>query len=215
MTGRARRAESFALRGRYVALSPLDPAVHAGPLYAMSHGPGRASLWRFLRDGPFADLPAYRAHLDELVSRDLFMPFVIVASGSGEVVGKVSLIRFCAEHRSIEIAYVLFSPVLQGTRGGTEALYLLVRHAFEHLGCRRCEWRSDTENQASIRAALRFGFREEGVLRRHMIVKAHSRDTAVLSLLDLEWPARKTAIDRWLAPTNFDTAERQISSLQR
>jgi RimJ/RimL family protein N-acetyltransferase len=143
------------------------------------------------------------------------MPFVIMDSGSGHVVGKVSLMRYSPTHRSIEIGYVLFAPVLRNSRGGTEALYLATRHVFEYLGCRRCEWRSDVANQASARAALRFGFHAEGILRQHMIVKARSRDTAVFSLLDVEWLARKAALDAWLEPANFDAQGGQIVALRR
>jgi len=215
VTDSARSIDPIVLRGRYVALSPLIPADHAAPLYAICHGPAREHLWCFLRDGPFPDLSAYRLHLDEFVRRDTFMAFAILDNVSGDVVGKVSLIRFSPVHLSIEIGYILFAPGLQGTRGGTEALYLVARHAFEHLGCRRCEWRSDSRNEASIRAATRLGFREEGILRQHMIVKMRNRDTVVFSLLDGEWPARKAAIELWLRPANFDASRRQITALRR
>ncbi len=206
--------EAVVLRGRYVSLSPLDPAVHAECLYAVCHGPACEDAWRFLRDGPFADVPAYRAHLEAIARLDGFMPFVIMDNESGDVVGKVSLMRYSPTHRSVEIGYVLFAPVLRNSRGGTEALFLAARHAFEYLGCRRCEWRCDSANQASVRAALRIGFQAEGMLRQHMIVKARSRDTAVFSLLDVEWPARKAVLDAWLEPANFDPAGRQIVALR-
>ncbi|RDU98028.1 N-acetyltransferase [Trinickia dinghuensis] len=207
--------EAVALRGRYVSLIPLDPAVHAERLYAVCHGPGHEDSWRFLRDGPFADVPAYRAHLEAFAGLEGVLPFVIMHNGSGDVVGKMSLMRYSPTHRSVEIGYVLFVPVLRNSRGGTEAIYLAARYAFEDLGCRRCEWRSDAANQASARAALRLGFQREGVLRQHMVVKARSRDTAVFSLLDAEWPARKAALDAWLEPSNFDAEGRQIAALKR
>lgn len=207
--------EAIALRGRYVSLIPLDPEVHAARLYAACHGPACEASWRFVRDGPFADVPAYREHLEAIARLEGFMPFVIMDNGSGDVVGKVCLMRYSSAHRSVEIGYVLFAPVLRNSRGGTEALYLAARHVFEYLGCRRCERRTDTANQASARAAQRLGFQAEGVFRQHMIVKARSRDTAVFSLLDAEWPARKAALNAWLAPSNFDTAGQQIVALRR
>lgn len=207
--------EAVALHGRYVSLIPLDPGVHTERLYAACHGPGCEELWRFLRDGPFPDVPTYRLHLESISGLDGFMPFVIMDNGSGDVVGKVSLMRYSPMHRSVEIGYVLFAPVLQNSRGGTEALCLIARHVFEYMGCRRCEWRSDAANQASARAALRFGFHAEGILRQHMIVKARSRDTAVFSLLYVEWPARKAALHTWLEPANFDSAGRQVAALRR
>lgn len=165
--------------------------------------------------GPFADVAAYQAHLEAIARMDGFAMFVIMDNGSGDVVGKVSLIRYSPTHRSVEIGYVLFAPVLRNSRGGTETLYLLACHVFGYLGCRRCEWRTDVANQASARAALRVGFKVEGVLRRHMIVKGRSRDTAVFSLLDMEWPDRKAALETWLRPANFDSTGRQIVGLRR
>lgn len=203
------------LRGRYISLMPLNLAVHAELLFTACHGPACEDSWRFLRDGPFADVADFRAHLEAIASLDGFMVFVITDNGSGDVVGKVSLMRHSRTHRSIEIGYVLFAPVLGNSRGGTEALYLAALHAFDNLGCRRCEWRSDADNEASVRAALRLGFRAEGILRQHMIVKSRSRDTAVFSLLDGEWPARKAALEAWLQPANFDAAGRQIVALKR
>ena len=123
MTASAKRCsdvvEPVGLRGRYVSLIPLDLAVHVEPLYAACHGPACEDSWRFLRDGPFADVPAYRAHLEAIAGLDGFMPFVITDNGSGDVVGKVSLMRYSRIHRSVEIGYVLFAPVLRNSRGGT------------------------------------------------------------------------------------------------
>ena len=84
---------------------------------------------------------------------------------------------------------------------------------FETLGYRRYEWKCNALNAPSRRAALRFGFTFEGIFRQHMIVKGRSRDTAWYSMLDSEWPARKRAFERWLAPENFDAAGRQKVAL--
>ena len=78
----------------------------------------------------------------------------------------------------------------------TEAMYLMARHAFETLGYRRYEWKCNALNQASRRAALRLGFTFQGMFRQHMIVKGRNRDTAWFSMLDSEWAARKTALER-------------------
>jgi hypothetical protein len=80
---------------------------------------------------------------------------------------------------------------------------------------RRYEWKCDALNAPSRRAALRFGFAFEGILRQHMITKGRSRDTAYFSMLDREWPARKINFERWLAPENFDAEGRQKISLAR
>jgi len=115
--------------------------------------------------------------------------------------------------RVIEVGNILYSPSLQRTPLGTEAQYLLARYAFEALGYRRYEWKCNALNAPSRRAALRYGFVFESILRQHMIVKGRTRDTAYYSMLDTEWPKRKAAFERWLAPENFDAQGRQRASL--
>jgi RimJ/RimL family protein N-acetyltransferase len=117
------------------------------------------------------------------------------------------------EHRVIEVGHVLYAPVLQRTPLATEAQYLLARYAFETLGYRRYEWKTDALNAASRRAALRYGFTFEGIFRQHMIGKGRNRDTAWYAMLDADWPARKAAFERWLAPENFGSGGRQKISL--
>jgi RimJ/RimL family protein N-acetyltransferase len=102
---------------------------------------------------------------------------------------------------------------LQRTSLATEAQYLIACYAFETLGFRRYEWKCDTLNAGSRRAAERYGFSYEGIFRQHMIVKGRNRDTAWFSMLDGEWPARKAAFERWLAADNFDAQGRQKVSL--
>lgn len=201
MTGLLKRD---CLAGRYVILVDLDPSRHTEPLHVASHGPQRDELWRYLRDGPFTDVDAHMGHLERLRASGQFSGFAIVDAVSGELLGHTALMKLSAEHRSAEIGYVLFLPALQRTRGGTEALFLLLRHAFETLGLRRCEWRCDSENARSERAALRLGFHREGLLRQHMMVKGRNRDTMIFSLLDAEWSDRKAALLLWLDDSNFD-----------
>src|SRR5262249_56954859 len=103
---------------------------------------------------------------------------------------------------------------LQRTPLATEAQYLLARYVFETLGYRRYEWKCYALNAASRRAALRFGFSFEGIFRDHMIIKGRSRDTAWFAMLESEWPARKAAFERWLAPENFATDGTQKRTLE-
>ncbi|NTG45406.1 GNAT family N-acetyltransferase [Agrobacterium rhizogenes] len=169
-----------------------------------SHGEQRDELWHYLRDGPFADADSHRVHLENLRASEQFTGFAIIDSASRALLGQAALMKFSAEHRSAEIGYLLFLPLLQRTRGGTEAFYLLLQYGFENLGLRRFEWRCDSDNDKSERAALRLGFQREGLLRQHMLVKGRSRDTMIFSLLDREWADCKTALLTWLDDTNFD-----------
>jgi RimJ/RimL family protein N-acetyltransferase len=115
--------------------------------------------------------------------------------------------------RVTEVGHIVYSPALQRTPLATEAQYLLARYVFETLGYRRYEWKCNALNAPSHRAALRYGFVLEGILRQHMIAKGRNRDTTYFSMLDSEWPARKAAFERWLAPENFDRDGRQKTML--
>src|SRR5262249_59461966 len=102
---------------------------------------------------------------------------------------------------------------VQRTAGATEAQYLFAKYVFDELGYRRYEWKCNALNAPSRSAAKRFGFSFEGLFRQHMIVKGRNRDTAWFAMLDGEWPARKSAFERWLAPENFDADGQQRVSL--
>jgi RimJ/RimL family protein N-acetyltransferase len=114
----------------------------------------------------------------------------------------------------IEVGHINFSPRLQRTRAATEAIFLLMRRAFEELGYRRFEWKCDSLNAPSRAAALRFGFSFEGIFRQAVVYKGRSRDTAWYSILDKEWPAVKAAFERWLAAANFGADGLQRRRLQ-
>lgn len=116
-------------------------------------------------------------------------------------------------HRCLEVGNILYTPVLQQTPGGTEAIYLIARHVFEGLRYRRLEWKCNALHRGSRRAALRYGFQFEGLFRQHMIIKGKNRDTAWFSMLDSEWPQRKANFEAWLDPANFDSDGRQLTSL--
>jgi RimJ/RimL family protein N-acetyltransferase len=214
-TNPARRPDRIIIPGSYVKLVPLEPAAHSKDLYASTHGPGAEELWRYLWDGPFASEAEFCAALERKAASDDPLCFAIAHSTSGRALGYASYMRIEPANRSIEVGGILFAPELQRTRAATEAMYLMARHIFEELGYRRYEWKCDSLNRPSIRAALRLGFTFEGRFRQHMIVKGRNRDTAWLAMLDSEWPARKTAFERWLAPENFDAQGRQKSALGR
>ena len=209
----ARAPHPTTLRGRFVALVPLDPAAHGAALYHASHGPEREDLWRYLFDGPYPDQGAFDERLKQMAaSRDPLF-FTILDNANGQPVGYASYLRIEPAHRCIEVGSILFTPLLQRTPGATEAMYLMARHVFEDLGYRRYEWKCNALNEPSRRAALRLGFTFEGIFRQHMIMKGRNRDTAWFSMLDSEWPARKANFERWLASDNFDAQGRQKQSL--
>jgi RimJ/RimL family protein N-acetyltransferase len=162
--------------------------------------------------GPFPDGGAFARWLaDRETLQDPY--YYAVVDAAGRAVGVSALMEIRPVMRVAEVGHIVYSPALQRTPLGTEAQYLLARYVFETLRYRRYEWKCNSLNAPSRRAAERYGFRFEGILRQHMIAKGRNRDTAYFSMLDGEWPARKAAFERWLAPENFDSNGRQKASL--
>ncbi len=199
--------------GRYVTVTPLVPAVHGESLWSHLGGPQHAHLWTYLHWGPFPSRDAFMADLEAKAISEDWIFFAIVDRPSGGAVGYAAYMRAKPGHGSIEIGGLCYGPRLQRTRGATEAMYLMARHAFEELGYRRYEWKCHALNAASRRAALRLGFVYEGTFRQHQIIKGRSRDSDWYSMLRREWPDRKRALERWLDPANFDADGRQRQPL--
>jgi RimJ/RimL family protein N-acetyltransferase len=120
--------------------------------------------------------------------------------------------RIDSAHGVVEVGHLNYSPLLQRKPAATEAMYLMMKRAFD-LGYRRYEWKCDSLNARSRAAAQRLGFSYEGVFRQATIYKGRSRDSAWFSIIDKEWPALRAAFERWLAPGNFDENGRQRVAL--
>ncbi|KAJ1324207.1 N-acetyltransferase [Microdochium nivale] len=146
-----------------------------------------------------------------------------VTAPAGSAVGWISFLNVETAHQSIEIGHICFSPALQRTAASTEAFYLMMRHAFDDLGSRRVEWKCDSLNQPSMRAAERLGFEFEGVFRKHRIVRGRNRDTAWYSVVDDEWlggqdgrkAGLKAGFKAWLKDDNFERGKRQKRTLEQ
>jgi RimJ/RimL family protein N-acetyltransferase len=201
------------LDGRLVTITPLDAAAHAAALYEETCGDGRDDLWTYLPDGPYTDARTFTADLTIKARSVDPLFFAIINRATGRAAGVCAYLRIDPANRVIEVGHILFGRGLQRTAAATEAMYLMARYVFEELGYRRYEWKCDTRNTPSWRAAERLGFTHEGVFRQHMIRKGQNRDSAWFSMLDSEWPANKLAFERWLDPANFDADGRQRRTL--
>jgi RimJ/RimL family protein N-acetyltransferase len=202
-------------RGAHVLLRPLDAARDAEPLFALSHPPdGDPSLWTYLPDGPYENVEQLRQTLRWAQTTSDAVYFTIAPADDTPALGMAAYLRIDPHMGSIEIGHVLFGASLQRTTAATEAIFLLLRRAFEELGYRRVEWKCNALNAASRRAAERFGFAFEGVFRNHMVVKGRNRDTAWFAITNEDWPAIKEGFEAWLDPANFDGQGRQIRSLR-
>lgn len=211
--GPARRPEPVTLQGRTVRLGPLDPERDAAELYGPTHGPGKERRFAYLFDGPFDSEAAMAAALKLAAAATETATFAIRDAEGARTLGRAGLMRIEPNHRTVEVGSILFSPALARTPAATEAIYLMARHVFEDLGFRRFEWKCDALNAPSRAAALRFGFRHEGVFAKHMIIKGHSRDTAWYAITEDDWPTVRAAFEAWLAPENFGADGKQVKRL--
>ena len=202
------------LTGRFTTLVPLDASLHADDLWNSGlNDPANDDLWLYMGDGPYADAASFRAAIEKKAASEDPLFFAILQNAK-KAIGYASLMRIDTANRAIEVGHIMYTPLLQRTPAATVAMYLLARYIFEDLGYRRYEWKCNSCNEPSRRAAARLGFTYEGLFRQHYIIKGRNRDTSWFSMLDSEWTARKQAFEAWLAPANFDAQGCQINGLR-
>src|SRR5580698_5339876 len=206
----APRPGPVTLQGRYGRVEKLKPE-HAVDLWNVFAG--QDQVWTYIStDGPFASEQEFTNFIAMRAAAEDPYAYAII-DAAGRAVGYFTLLRIVPQMRVVEVGHVLYSPALQRTPLGTEAQYLLARYVFETLGYRRYEWKCNSFNAPSRRAALRYGFSYEGTFRNYIIAKGRNRDDAWFSILDSEWPSRKASFERWLAPENFGAEGQQKVSL--
>ncbi len=199
------------LTGRSCRLEPLADA-HVEGLYAALCVDSPPSTWTYLPRGPFDDLPSFAASLVQLRDTPGLVPLTIVLA-KGRPVGIATYLRIDQANGTAEVGHISYSSALQRSTAATEAMYLMARHVFEVIGVRRYEWKCDSLNEPSRRAADRLGFTYEGTFRNAMVYKGRNRDTAWFSITEEEWPRLRDAFERWLDPGNFDDQGAQRAPL--
>jgi len=185
------------LEGRHVRLEPLLLAHH-DRLCAVGLD---AELWRWAQTtlATPADMRAYVETALTWQAQGTALPFAIVARANGKVVGSTRYANIERTDRRLEIGWTWIARAAQRTPVNTEAKYLLLRHAFEVLGCIRVEFKTDVLNERSRAALLRIGAKQEGVLRSHMITASgRVRDSVYFSIVAAEWPAVKAGLEEKL-----------------
>ena len=198
------------LEGQVVRLEPMDPDVHAADLYRAYSG--HDALWDYMPYGPFSSASGYHRWAKDSATGTDPLFYVIRRVDTGHCGGVASYLRITPDMGSIEVGHINLSPELSGSRGSTEAMFLMMDWAFRS-GYRRYEWKCNALNLPSRKAAQRLGFSYEGVFRQAAIVKGRNRDTAWFAIIDKEWPALREAYAAWLSPRNFDGVGRQKESL--
>lgn len=188
------------IRGRYAVLEPLHRR-HAAELWQAAQGADES--WTYLGYGPFVSQDAMARHIADLAATHDPMFWAVRPVTTGEASGWLALMDIQPRHASIELGGIWFSPRMQRTRAGTEAIFLLLKLAADDFGYRRLVWKCNALNAPSQRAAERLGFTYEGRLRAHMVQKGHLRDTDYYSIVGDEWPLRRDALAAWLDPANF------------
>jgi RimJ/RimL family protein N-acetyltransferase len=183
------------LEGAHLRLEPLSEA-HQFALCAVGLD---KELWRWT---PYEvstpdEMAAYVAGALEEQMRGRALPFVVVEKSSERVIGSTRFGNIELAHRRVEIGWTWYARPWQRTGTNTETKLLLLRHAFERLGCIRVELKTDSLNQRSRAAIQRIGAREEGLLRNHMITSSgRVRHTVCYSIVDSEWPDVKASLER-------------------
>jgi RimJ/RimL family protein N-acetyltransferase len=210
------------LTGENVSLTPTDQ-THALDLYLHLCTSAPDELWDYMLTGPWRSVEDFSQFIaacaENPARRSFSIQFMGSDAGVSESVPRGSFVGLCAllspslANRSVEVGGVIFAPTLQGTRSATEALYLLIKYSFE-CGFERVEWKTNSLNERSLKAARRLGFEYEGTFRRHMVAKGRRRDTVYFSIIVEEWPLVKEAFETWLRRENFDENGKQKERLE-
>src|SRR5437764_10588745 len=179
------------LEGRIVVLEPLSHEHEEGLRSAAAD----ERIWRLMSTD---DPEKWLRHAFVEAEAGIRAPFAILRSGV--TVGSSSYLSLAPEHRRLEIGHTWMNPSTWGTGANVEAKYLLLRHAFETLACRRVEFKTDALNERARAALAALPARFEGVHRKHMLVRSGvRRDSAWYSVIDDEWPEVRAALESRLA----------------
>ncbi|MFE7630578.1 GNAT family N-acetyltransferase [Kocuria sp. NPDC057446] len=205
--------DAVTLPGRYCTLEHLDPDRHVEDLYAAYAAAPDNRDWTYLPYGPFPTSVSYRDWAVAAAESVDPWHYAVVDNATGRALGTLSLMRHDPVNGTVEVGHVVFSGALQRTPISTEAQYLLMRYVFDDLGYRRYEWKCDSLNEPSRKAAERLGFSYEGTFRHAGVYKGRTRDTAWFALTDHHWPPVREAFEQWLDPANFSAHGRQREPL--
>ena len=182
------------LEGAHVRLEPLAKTHLAGLVEVGLD----EELWRWIPT-PVRTQEEMAAYIETALNeqkRGEALPFAIVEKSTSRAIGSTRYGSIDRAHHRVEIGWTWVARDWQRTAMNTEAKYLLLKHAFETLGCIRVELKTDSLNERSRAAILRLGAREEGIFRNHMITASgRIRHTVYFSIIDSEWPAVKARLE--------------------
>jgi len=192
------RVTPVTLEGRHVRLEPLAKAHLEG----LAEVGLDEELWRWIPTAVRTreEMAAYIETALQEQERGVSLPFAILEKATGRAIGSSRYGNIDRTHHRVEIGWTWVAREWQRTAMNTEAKYLLLKHAFESLGCVRVELKTDSLNEKSRAAILRIGAKEEGIFRNHMITASgRIRHSAYYSIIDSEWPAVKARLEAKLS----------------
>jgi len=182
-----------ALAGQHVRLEPLAKAHLAG----LARVGLEEELWRWI-PVPVRTVEEMATYIETALQeqeRGVSLPFALIEKATGRAIGSTRYGNIDRTHHRVEIGWTWVGREWQRSAVNTEAKYLLLRHAFETLGCIRVELKTDSLNEKSRAAILRIGATQEGIFRNHMITaNGRIRHTVYFSIVDSEWPAVKARL---------------------
>lgn len=186
------------LQGRYVRLEPITEA-HIPGLTEIGAG---QTFWDFMLYGNInteADMRGWVCDILARAEKGTDLPFTVIHLASGKVAGATRYLNIMPKDRGLEIGGTWYGMEFQRTAVNTECKYLLLKQAFETLGCIRVQLKTDLRNERSQKAIERIGAVKEGVLRNHMILPdGRIRHSVFYSILDTEWEGVKKRLEEML-----------------
>lgn len=202
------------LQGRFCCLHPMDIARRADELFYAYQQADDGRDWTYLSCERPADLAGFQRYLQRQVDSGDRNTMAVIDAATGKAIGTCAFLSIDQTNGVVELGMINWSPLMKRRAMGSEAIFLMLKHVFDDLGFRRCEWKCDHLNTPSREAALRLGFTFEGTFRQAMTRKGRNRDTDWLSVIDSEWPPLREALAAWLSPLNIGTDGQQKQRLE-
>lgn len=208
------RPKDVVLNGKFCRLAPLNAERDFAALFtAFQQAPDGRDWTYLMRERPESP-EELRTHLANLQANPALVNLTVFDAASQMPVGTVAFMRIEEGSGVLEIGHVCWSPLMKQRSCATEAIYLMLRHTFDELGYRRCEWKCDSLNEPSRQAAQRFGFNYEGRFLKALVTKGRNRDTDWFAITDDDWPQKRKGFEQWLDDGNFDAEGQQKQRLQ-
>ena len=202
------------LIGKYCYLEPVNVKKHSKDLFKNFSKDKKGIDWIYMPQGPFKNEISLKKYLKNknLTGNPFF--YIIYSKRLKTFCGLASYLRIKPQVGTIEVGYITYAKNLQRTVEATEAMFLMMKNAFDKLGYRRYEWKCDNLNERSKKAALRLGFKFEGIFRQATIYKNRNRDSAWYSIIDKEWKKHKKKYLTFLEKSNFTDKLKQKRKLK-